>query len=707
MRNVRFSTLSRIIIPIYILCVIIIVISFVNYYNANNEVDEILSGVIEHYGITMSQQTIDNMEYANARSNTMFTILVWVIGLSIAIALISLLIAYYKISPISKTLEKASEISQGDIDENIKEIPGDELGELTKELAYKIKTDSLHEEELNAAIKKANAASKAKSDFLSNMSHEMRTPMNAIIGMTNIALTAESGERKEYALKRVWDASNHLLGIINDILDMSKIEADKLELNPVEFVFEDLLKRVVSINNFRVVEKHQKFAVYIDENIPNKMICDDQRLVQVITNLISNAVKFTPENGEITLDAKLLKNENDVCTVQFSISDTGVGISEEQLSRLFIPFEQAESTTTRNYGGTGLGLAISKRIIEFMGGEIKVTSTPGIGSTFEFTFEAAVPIDETDGKSLSDFLIAERANVLIIDDDKDTREYFVDIAMRFNIPCTTAGSGEEAIELLEKRDKFDICFVDWQMPGLDGIELSRHIRDVCGEETELVMISSYDMHGVTDEAKDAGVTKFLTKPIFPSDFIDCINSCFGIDLLNVRENKNNERVDGFWGYRALLAEDVEINREIVIALFEPTLLDIDCAENGEVAVRMFAENPERYNIIFMDIQMPVMDGFDATRAIRALQNEKAKTIPIIAMTANVFRDDIDACINVGMNDHIGKPLDFITVLRILRRYLFNQIPATDRRTSDRRKNRNDRRTEGDRRKIDRRQRTED
>jgi len=703
MKNVRFTTLAKIIIPIYIICVVIIFISVYNYNSASNAEDDILYEVIEQYGIEMSRDTLIRLADVRAHAGTMYAILIGIIAISVTVALLSLVIASYKILPIRKTLETATKASQGDIEENLKQIPKDELGYLIRELTYKIRTDSLHEEELNAAIVKANAASKAKSDFLSNMSHEIRTPMNAIIGMTNIAISAPSSERKEYALGRIWDSSNHLLGIINDILDMSKIEADKLELNPVEFVFEDLLKRVVSINNFRIVEKHQKFSVYIDESIPHKLICDDQRLVQVITNLISNAVKFTPENGEINLDTKLLENENDSCLIQFTVTDTGVGMSEEQLSRLFIPFEQADSNTTREYGGTGLGLAISKRIVEFMGGDITVLSTPGKGSTFSFTFKAAVSHVEKPSEVLSAYSVAEDANVLIIDDDDDMREYFVDIALRFNIPCTTAGSSEEAIKLMEDGNIYDICFIDWQMPGMDGLEMSRYINEKSSDETHIVMISSYDMHTIAEEAKAVGVKSFLTKPIFPSDFIESINICLGIDLLNTNENEDSERADRFWGYRALLVEDVEINREIVIALFEPTLLEIDCAENGEEAIRMFSENPEKYNIIFMDIQMPVMDGYDATRLIRALDNEKAKTIPIIAMTANVFRDDIDACISAGMNDHVGKPLDFYALLRILRQYLFSQIPATDRRKSDRRKNKDDRRKESDRRKGDRRQ----
>jgi CheY-like chemotaxis protein len=415
----------------------------------------------------------------------------------------------------------------------------------------------LYNAKIRDALQKANAASKAKSEFLSNMSHEMRTPLNAITGMTAIGRNAKNIERKDYALDKIGDASTHLLGVINDVLDMSKIEANMLELSPVEFNFEKVLQKAATVINFRIDEKKQKLTLKIGKEIPQTLIADDQRLAQVVTNLLSNAVKFTPEEGSIALDARLMGEENGLCTIQVLVSDTGIGISEEQQKRLFNPFQQAESSTTRKFGGTGLGLAISKSIVEMMGGRIFVRSEPGKGSVFSFTIQAKRGMEER---------ISEE--------------------MR--------GEGEKQI-------------------NIDGI---------------------------------------------------------------------------FTGYRILLAEDMEINREIVMTLLEPTQLEIDCAENGVQAVSKFSEAPDRYGLILMDIQMPEMDGYEATRLIRIMEtelrnagtyNSKSKTtsynknlhnhIPIIAMTANVFREDIEKCLNAGMDGHIGKPIDFEEVMEKLRVFL--------------------------------------
>ena len=393
------------------------------------------------------------------------------------------------------------------------------------------------------AKERAESANVAKSLFLATMSHEMRTPLNAVLGMTTIGKTAVNKDRMIYCFSRIEDASQHLLGVINDVLDMSKIEAEKFELMPTDFSFEKMLKRVVNVVNFKIDEKKQRFMLSIDQNIPEKLFGDDQRLAQVIANLLGNAVKFTPEEGTICLDARLMDEKDDICTVRIDISDTGIGMTPEQQSRLFQPFQQAESDTTRKYGGTGLGLAITKSIIELMGGEICVESELGKGSTFSFTVQAKRSAERKAG-------------------------------------AAAAESNEE--------------------------------------------------------------TALTSAP---------------------------ESMEIYAGRKILLAEDVEINREIVISLLEPTGLAIDCAKNGSECVRMFNAAPEEYEMIFMDVQMPEMDGYEATRRIRSRDIHHAKRIPIIAMTANVFKEDVEKCFEAGMNGHIGKPINLEEVFRQLKQHL--------------------------------------
>ncbi|MDR2143104.1 MAG: response regulator [Treponema sp.] len=387
----------------------------------------------------------------------------------------------------------------------------------------------------------AEAASTAKSNFLANMSHEMRTPMNAIIGMTSLAKASDDIERKNYCLGKIESASTHLLGVINDVLDMSKIEANKLELSVQEFNFEKMIQKTGSVMTSRIEEKRQTFTVKLDPAMPCNVIGDEQRLSQVITNLLSNAVKFTPDGGSVKLEARLLKERGETITAEITVSDTGIGISEEQQAKLFTSFQQADSSISRRFGGTGLGLALSKRIVETMNGSFSVRSSPGKGSDFSFTTEL-------------------------------------------------------------KRGSDD--------PG--------------------------------DSSGAAGKT----------------------------ENAPFEASGRFRGHTILLAEDVDINREIVLALLEPTGIAVDCAENGFAAFELYTKKPEKYSMIFMDVHMPEMDGYEATRHIRAFETEKAvRAVPIVAMTANVFRQDIERCLASGMNDHVGKPLDFNDVIEKLRIYL--------------------------------------
>jgi len=532
---------------------------------------------------------------------------------------------------------------------------------------------------VDAARIKSDIESRHKSAFLANMSHEIRTPMNAIIGMTTIGKTALDSVRKDYCFSKIEDASNHLLGVINDILDMSKIEANKFELSETEFDLEKMLRRVVNVVNFRIDEKRQKFSVHIDHSIPRVLIGDDQRIAQVITNLLGNAVKFTPEQGTVTLAVRLAGKGSDICTLQVSVSDTGIGISPEQKEKLFKSFEQAESSTTRKYGGTGLGLAISKSIVELMGGSIWVESEIGKGSTFFFTIQLK-RADNEKHRLLSSDVNLKNVRILTVDDDKDVLTYFNDIARGFELMCDTAISGEDALKLIEKKGGYNIYFIDWKMPVMDGIQLVREIRSRITKNAIVIMISAAEWSKVASEAKAAGVDKFLSKPLFPSTIAEMINECLGVDEQQAEKSKSADIAGIFTGKRLLLVEDVEINREIVQTLLEPTKLEIDCAENGVEAVKMFTEAPTKYDMIFMDIQMPEMDGYDATKRIRGLEAEFNKNkdgnnrnlrrqIPIIAMTANVFKEDIERCLAAGMDNHVGKPLDFDEVLGKLRQYL--------------------------------------
>jgi signal transduction histidine kinase/DNA-binding response OmpR family regulator len=521
---------------------------------------------------------------------------------------------------------------------------------------------ALREKERDMALRQAEQASRAKSLFLANMSHEIRTPMNAIIGMTAIAKSSNDIKRKEYCLDKIEGASNHLLGVINDILDMSKIEANKFELSFADFNFEKMLQKVVNVINFRMEEKGLDFTVHIGRTIPRWLYGDDQRLAQVITNLLSNAVKFTPERGSVRLDTELESEKDGVCTIRVSVADSGIGITGEQQSRLFSSFEQADPSTSRKFGGTGLGLAISKRIVGMMGGDIWVESESGRGATFTFR------VNLTRGEGTGEGLLAsgkgwQNIRVLAVDDAEEIREYFSEIAKSMGLFLETAPGGEEALGLIEKNGAYDIYFVDWKMPGMDGIELSRRIREKGGASV-VIMISAAQWTAIEEEAKAVGVNKFLSKPLFPSAIADCVSQCLGEVISGAGQSR--EITDNFEGKRMLLAEDVEINREIVISLLEPTSLVIDSAENGVRAVEIFTGSPEKYDLIFMDVQMPEMDGYEATRLIRASEAPNAKTIPIVAMTANVFREDIEQCLASGMNAHVGKPLDIDEVLAVLR-----------------------------------------
>lgn len=516
-------------------------------------------------------------------------------------------------------------------------------------------------------------ASNAKSEFLSNMSHEIRTPLNSIIGMTKIGRAAELLSKKNYCLEKIDEASTHLLGVINDILDMSKIEADRFELCDAEFDLERMLMRVTSVINYCIEEKEQTLVIKVDQHIPRFIVSDEQRLAQVITNLLSNATKFTPEGGLISLAADLVGEDERGCELRITVKDTGIGITLEQREKLFASFTQADSGIARKYGGTGLGLAISKRIVEMMDGRIWLDSTPNEGSTFTFTVRAKRGMGD-EQEYVPPCGAWRDIRVLAVDDSPAVLEYFDYAAQSLGFVCHTAESPDAALDLMARNSHtpYHILFVDWKMPRMSGVQLIREIRRRYGAKPPAVMITANEWGAIEQEAREAGVWKFIGKPLFLSHIADCVSECFGMAHAQCRDGETdcgNGRRGCFSGFRVLLAEDVEINREIVLSLLEDTGLIIDCAANGRMAFDMAQKNLDDYDLIFMDIHMPEQDGYETTRKIRALGSPKALAVPIIAMTANVFREDVEKCLAAGMNDHLGKPLDIEDVLNMLRRFL--------------------------------------
>jgi signal transduction histidine kinase/DNA-binding response OmpR family regulator len=513
----------------------------------------------------------------------------------------------------------------------------------------------------------AETASKAKSDFLANMSHEMRTPMNAIIGMTAIGKNAKELEEKNRALIKIGDASSHLLAVINDVLDMAKIEANKLELAPIEYHFEKMLQKALDVVNFRVAEKNQILSINVDNKIPSFVIGDEQRLIQVIMNLLTNAVKFTPDKGRIDINATLVVEDSETCELRIEVIDNGIGISAEQQEKLFVAFEQAESGISRKFGGTGLGLVIAKSIVELMGGSIWVKSEFGLGSRFVFTVKVLRGM-KTSASLLDPAVNLDNVRILAVDDKAEMRDHYNTILGQLNIDYDVLSSGSEAISLIEERGLYDIYFIDWHLSDMDGIELTRDIRTLeKGRRSAVIIASEVNWELIRADAVTAGINKHLSKPFLSSAVIDVINECLGSD--RHQEGNKGFSEDEFKGKKLLIVEDIEINREILISLLDKTGLIIECAEDGKEALDMIIAAPDKYDIIFMDMQMPVMDGLEATRCIRALPEIKEIKLPIVAMTANVFKDDIDACIEAGMDDHIGKPLDLNRVLSKLRKYL--------------------------------------
>lgn len=524
--------------------------------------------------------------------------------------------------------------------------------------------------DLETARQLAISANKAKSEFLSNMSHDIRTPMNAIVGMTAIATTnIDNQQQVQNCLKKIALSSKHLLGLINDILDMSKIESGKLTLSMEQISLRDIMDSIVSIVQPQVKIKRQKFDVFISDIESENVYCDSVRLNQVLLNLLSNAIKFTPDEGEIsvTLYEEESPKGEDFVRVQLFVKDSGIGMSPEFKARVFESFAREDSKRVHKTEGTGLGMAITKYIIDAMGGSIEVNSEVGKGTEFHVTLDLERAAEEIEEMILPEW------NMLIVDDDIQLCETTASVLEDIGMKADWTLDGESALELIEKRHKenndYKIILIDWKLPGIDGIETARRIRNHVGNDFSILLISAYDWSEIEDEAREAGVNGFISKPLFKSTLF------YGLKQFTDGADIHTEEIDegvnhDLSGTRVLVAEDNELNWEIANELLSTKFgLKMERAENGQQCVDMFNASPTGYyEAILMDIRMPVMTGYEATEAIRAL-NRKDSDIPIIAMTADAFSEDAHRCLECGMNAHIAKPIDTDEILRMLKKFL--------------------------------------
>jgi PAS domain S-box-containing protein len=551
------------------------------------------------------------------------------------------------------------------------------------------------EADLLVAKEEAVAATKAKSDFLANMSHEIRTPMNAILGFTHLALKTELTVKQRDYLTKTKVAAQALLGIINDILDFSKIEAGKLEVENTEFRLEQVLEDLSSVVGQKVQDKNLEFLIASPNDLPPNLIGDPLRLGQILINLVNNAVKFT-DRGEVVVTVAAEEQLAGRLKIRFSVRDTGIGMTPEQGARLFQAFSQADSSTTRKYGGTGLGLSISKRLVEVMGGEIWVESTYGVGSTFFFTVWAGIGSSEPDRKRFVPDLSDIRA--LIVDDNPLAREITSERLKAFAIRVDSVSSGEEAIRELsgaDSHDPYQMVVIDWHMPGLDGLEASHIIKHggLLKHIPKIVMVTGFGREDIRTQAEEIGIEGFLLKPVSPSLLYDTLVDLFGIAGIEdhrFRERKDNGAVPDATGIRVLLVEDNEMNQQVATELLVSAGAIVTVANHGGEAVKILTDGNRAaaFDVVFMDLQMPEMDGFTATRLLR--KDPRLQKLPIIAMTAHALVQERQRCLDAGMNDHVSKPIDPDNLLSTLIRWAkprpqqaldtkasFSHIKATD------------------------------